>query len=86
MLDTSMVSIHSESVGLPMSFDLGKSFLLWQRQDYVRVMRGLLPLQDVVRLAYVPALPIVLRLLRRTKQSVREKLHFNDPGQDVLIF
>lgn len=88
MLSTSLISATTEFMTLPLSCALGERLILWKRQDTVlQVTRAALPLQNVVRLKFIPGQRplIVLKRMIEKWQQVLEKQARSDRSQEVLV-
>lgn len=88
MLNTYLVSATTEFMTLPLSCALGERLILWKRQDTVlEVTRAALPLQNVVRVKFIPGQRplIILKRMIEKWQQVLEKQARSDRSQEVLV-
>ena len=88
MLNTYLVSAATEFMTSPLSCALGERLILWKRQDTVlEVTRAALPLQNVVRVKFIPGQRplIILKRMIEKWQQVLEKQARSDRSQEVLV-
>ena len=88
MLNTYLVSVATTMMSLPLSYIQGQRLQLYKRDDTIlEVTRAAVPLQNVVRVKFIPGQWPMILLRRRTKkwQEVLERQARCDQSQEVLV-